>query len=159
MEQKKRLSLHFLAENESVARKYFTLLEKTFRISKVFSIGDVLYRKNNKYVVDIPGEDEAIRILQAMKYLSQDRMPITFNGLVNPLIIQKNCCKRAFLEMWRFYVQGQSARPQKFYHFEIVCTSSIKAEQLQETLHSFEVEAKTVSRKKHEVVYVKEEHR
>lgn len=58
----KRLSLHFLAENESVARKYFTLLEKTFRISKVFSIGDVLYRKNNKYVVDIPGEDEAIRI-------------------------------------------------------------------------------------------------
>lgn len=57
--------------------------KKSFRISKVFSIGDVLYRKNNKYVVDIPGEDEAIRILQAMKYLSQDRMPITFNGLVN----------------------------------------------------------------------------
>lgn len=26
----KRLSLHFLSENESVARKYFTLLEKTF---------------------------------------------------------------------------------------------------------------------------------
>lgn len=151
----KRLSLHFLAENESVARKYFTLLEKTFRISKVFSIGDVLYRKNNKYVVDIPGEDEAIRILQAMKYLSQDRMPITFNGLVNPLIIQKNCCKRAFLR-GAFLCAGSISDPEKFYHFEIVCTSSIKAEQLQETLHSFEVEAKTVSRKKHEVVYVKE---
>lgn len=39
----KRLSLHFLAENESVARKYFTLLEKTFRISKVFSIWGCLY--------------------------------------------------------------------------------------------------------------------
>ena len=151
----KRLSLHFLAENESVARKYFTLLEKTFRISKVFSIGDVLYRKNNKYVVDIPGEDEAIRILQAMKYLSQDRMPITFNGLVNPLIIQKNCCKRAFLR-GAFLCAGSISDPEKFYHFEIVCTSWIKAEQLQETLHSFEVEAKTVSRKKHEVVYVKE---
>ena len=126
-----------------------------FRISKVFSIGDVLYRKNNKYVVDIPGEDEAIRILQAMKYLSQDRMPITFNGLVNPLIIQKNCCKRAFLR-GAFLCAGSISDPEKFYHFEIVCTSSIKAEQLQETLHSFEVEAKTVSRKKHEVVYVKE---
>lgn len=133
MEQKRDCHYIFLAENESVARKYFTLLEKTFRISKVFSIGDVLYRKNNKYVVDIPGEDEAIRILQAMKYLSQDRMPITFNGLVNPLIIQKNCCKRAFLR-GAFLCAGSISDPEKFYHFEIVCTSSIKAEQLQETL-------------------------
>ena len=110
----------------------FTLLEKTFRISKVFSIGDVLYRKNNKYVVDIPGEDEAIRILQAMKYLSQDRMPITFNGLVNPLIIpEKLGCKKSFLSRCRFYVAGSISDPEKFYHFEIVCTSSIKAEQLQ----------------------------
>lgn len=79
---------------------------------KVFSIGDVLYRKNNKYVVDIPSEDEAVRILQAMKYLSQDRMPITFNGLVNPLIIQKNCCKRAFLR-GAFLCAGSISEPGK----------------------------------------------
>ena len=39
----KRLSLHFLAENESVARKYFTLLEKTFRIS--FNRGCLIQEK------------------------------------------------------------------------------------------------------------------
>lgn len=154
-EKEKGISLRFLAENESVARKYFTLLEKTFRISKVFSIEDVLYKKNNKFVVDIPSEDEAVRILQAMKFLSQDRTPIAFDGLVNPLIIQNHCCKRAFLR-GAFLCAGSISDPERFYHFEVVCTSTVKAEQLQEMLHSFEVEAKTVNRKNHEVVYVKE---
>ena len=151
----RRLSLHFLAENESVARKYFTLLEKTFRISKVFSIEDVLYRKNNKYVVDIPSEDEAVRILQAMKYLSQDKMPITFSGLVNPLILQKNCCKRAFLR-GAFLCAGSISDPEKFYHFEIVCATQPKAEQLRELIATFDIEAKIVPRKRYYVVYIKE---
>lgn len=51
---------------------------------------------------------------------------------------------------------GSISDPEKFYHFEIVCTTMEKAIQLQELIQSFEVDAKIVKRKKHYVVYVKE---
>ena len=46
--------------------------------------------------------------------------------------------------------------PEKFYHFEVVCTTPEKAQQMQELIQSFGIDAKIVKRKKYEVVYVKE---
>ena len=76
-------------------------------------------------------------------------------GLVSQMVIQKNCCKRAFLR-GAFLCAGSISDPTKFYHFEIVCTSQEKARQLQELIQSFEIDAKIVKRKKYDVVYVKE---
>lgn len=55
-----------------------------------------------------------------------------------------------------FLCAGSISDPEKFYHFEIVCTTLEKAKQLQELISSFEIYAKIVNRKNHEVVYVKE---
>lgn len=51
---------------------------------------------------------------------------------------------------------GSMSDPEKSYHFEIVCTTEKKAEQLMEIINSFDIDAKIVSRKKNYVVYVKE---
>ena len=80
-------------------------------------------------------------------------MPVP--GLVNPMVVQKNCCKRAFLR-GAFLCAGSISDPEKFYHFEIVCTTEEKARQMQELIQSFEIDAKIVKRKRYDVVYVKE---
>lgn len=149
------IHLCFSSENESVVRKCFTLLQKTFKIDKEISIDKRLIKKNNRFLIEVQGQEDAVRILQAAKYLSADKVPIPCTALVNPLIVQRNCCRRAFLR-GAFLCAGSISDPEKFYHFEIVCSTLAKARQLLELIHSFDVDAKVVNRKRHEVVYVKE---
>ena len=134
---------------------YFTLLEKTFKINGEVSIDKRIVRKNNRFTIDVEDQETAIRILQAVKILAEDRTPIPTEALVNQMVIQKNCCKRAFLR-GAFLCAGSISDPEKFYHFEIVCSSRPKAVQMQELIQSFEIDAKIVKRKKYDVVYVKE---
>lgn len=147
--------LRVSSENESILRKYFTLLEKTFKIDGEVSIDKRIVRKNNRFTIDVDDQETAIRILQAVKILAEDRTPMPTEALVNQMVIQKNCCKRAFLR-GAFLCAGSISDPEKFYHFEIVCSSRAKAVQMQELIQSFEIDAKIVKRKKYDVVYVKE---
>jgi len=75
--------------------------------------------------------------------------------VVKNLIIQNSCCRRAFVR-GAFLAAGSLSDPEKFYHFEIVCSSEEKAEQLREIIGTFSIEAKIVVRKKYYVVYIKE---
>ena len=141
-------------ENESVIRKYFTLLKKTFNINSeniINSFDDC--KKGNTYSILIE-EDFSARILQTLKMLDLNKM-IKTNELVNQLIIQQTCCKRTFIR-GAFLASGSISDPQKFYHFEIVCDNRCKAEQLRDIINSFEVESKIIQRKKYFVVYIKE---
>ena len=142
-------------ENVAVARKYFTLLEKTFKINGEVSIDKRIVKKNNRFTIDVEDPEETVKILQAVKLLTADRRPIHSDTLVSQMVIQKNCCRRAFLR-GAFLCAGSISDPEKFYHFEIVCTTPAKALQLQEIIQSFEIDAKIVKRKKYHVVYVKE---
>lgn len=75
--------------------------------------------------------------------------------VVNDTLLQKSCCKRAYIR-GMFLASGSVTDPEKGYHFEIVCSSNGKAEQLKQQLLFFGIEGKTISRKGHVVVYVKE---
>lgn len=88
------------------------------------------------------------KVLQAIKYQKQDM-------LVNPVLIKSLCCKRAFLR-GVFLSVGSMSNPEKGYHLEFVCNTIKQAEQIQEVLQIFEVEAKIVQRKKYQVLYIKE---
>ena len=147
--------LRVSAENPGIIRKYFTLLEKTFKINGEVSIDERIVKKNNRFTIDVGNQELTVNILQAVKILSLDRAVTSVEGLVSQMVIQKNCCKRAFLR-GAFLCAGSISDPTKFYHFEIVCTSQEKARQLQELIQSFEIDAKIVKRKKYDVVYVKE---
>ena len=149
------IDLRVSSENESLVRKYFTLLEKTFTMRNSVSIDDRITKKNNRFVVELEEPDSAVKILQAVKLLGNDRTPQVSDALVNQMVVQRNCCRRAFIR-GAFLCAGSISDPEKFYHFEIVCGSKAKAVQLMELIQSFEVDAKIVQRKKYYVVYVKE---
>ncbi len=70
-------------------------------------------------------------------------------------LLKRECCRRAFLR-GAFLASGSISDPQKSYHFEIVCQTDAQAELLRELFLSFELEIKTVTRKKYRVVYLKE---
>lgn len=151
----KDIILRMSSENESIIRKCFTLLGKTFTINGEVSIDEKIVRKNNRFTIDIEDPETTVKVLQAIKVLTADRRPVHSDGLVSSMVIQKNCCRRAFLR-GAFLCAGSISDPEKFYHFEIVCTTPAKALQLQEIIQSFEIDAKIVKRKKYHVVYVKE---
>lgn len=149
------IDLRVSSENESLVRKYFTLLEKTFTMENSVSIDDRITKKNNRFVVELEEPESTVKILQAVKLLGNDRTPQVSDALVNQMVVQRNCCRRAFIR-GAFLCAGSISDPEKFYHFEIVCGSKAKAVQLMELIQSFEVDAKIVQRKKYYVVYVKE---
>lgn len=150
-----QIGLRVSSENESLVRKYFTLLEKTFTMNDSVSIDSRITKRNNRFVVELEDSELSVKVLQAVKLLGMDRIPQSFDVLVNQIVVQRNCCKRAFVR-GAFLCAGSISDPEKFYHFEIVCSSKAKATQLMELIQSFEVDAKIVKRKKYYVVYVKE---
>lgn len=146
----------FQTENEAVARKCFTLLKKTFNINTVVTIHKNTYlKKGNVFSIEVTESDIVRRILQSTKLLRPDHSVQETGMLVNPVVIQSSCCKRAFLR-GAFLSSGSISDPRKSYHFEIVCVDEGRAVQLQEIIQSFEIDAKIVKRKKSYVVYVKE---
>lgn len=140
-------------ENVAVARKYFTLLRKAFNIYTEISVR--VSPKMKIYTIAIKRHEDAVRVLQATK-LIEDNWDIQENLSVSGnLVIQKECCKRAFIR-GAFLATGSISDPEKFYHFEIVCSNMEKATQLKKIIRNFNIDAKTVERKKHFVVYIKE---
>ncbi len=148
-----KYSVKIHTENIAVARKYFTLLKKTYNIDTEISIRQSL--KVRLYTITIKHHEDAIKVLQASKLLDEYGEICENLSVSDNLLIQKECCKRAFIR-GAFLASGSISDPEKFYHFEIVCTTEDKAEQLQKIIQNFNIDAKIVERKKHFVVYIKE---
>lgn len=143
-------------ENVAVARKYFTLLKKTFNISTDVVIRHNAYLKRSRtFGVAVTEDADARRVLLATKLLD-DQGEVGENlSIVKNLVIQNPCCRRAFIR-GAFLAAGSISDPERFYHFEIACTTEEKARQLQSIIATFGLEARIVVRKKYFVVYIKE---
>ena len=121
-------------ENLAVARKYFTLLKKTFNINMNVSV-----RQNRKPHGNRSFEITALTDMTAVRHV----------------LIQNPCCRRAYIR-GAFLASGSVSDPEKGYHFEIVCADSARAGQLSAMLESFGIEAKITLRKHSYILYVKE---
>ncbi len=125
-----RYTIGFQTENEALVKKGFTLLKKLFNIEPEIGL-------TQQEVQDI------------VRKAGDAQEP------VSRLTVKNNCCKRAFLR-GAFLSIGSISDPQKGYHLEFVCTTEKKAEQLQDMIREFDIEAKIILRKKYYVVYLKE---
>ncbi len=155
-----RFCLKIETENLPVARKYFTLLKKTFNIEIEVSIRQNRgSRRSRIYTVCVKKHEDTVRILQAAKFLTENGttyMDVDRSfDLSDSFILQKACCKRAFLR-GAFLVTGSVSDPKKFYHLEFACATEHKARQIQNLLAAFGLDARIVQRKKYDVVYLKE---
>ena len=143
-------------ENVAVARKYFTLLKKTFNIRTDVSIRSGLNPgRSRTYIVAVREHEEALKVLQAVKLINSQGEIGENLSLIRNVVLQNACCRRAFIR-GAFLAAGSISAPEKFYHFEIVCPTEPKAEQLKNIIATFDIEAKIVPRKKYYVVYIKE---
>lgn len=135
-------SIFIYKNNETAAaiRKCFTLLNKTFNINTdIFGTGT----KNNKTFIEFSRETAGMpEVLDAIA-----------NEAPNCLLIN-DCCKRAYLR-GAFISAGFINDPAKAYHLELVCQDEASAEMIKELLQDFDIEARSVVRRKYYVVYVK----
>ncbi len=130
-------------ENEAVIRKCFTLLEKTFKINKAG-----MQDRGRRLLEDTVEK----KVIQAL-HLDEEEMVL--QAPVNSLLIKNSCCARAFLR-GAFLGIGSMSDPEKSYHLEFVCSERRQAVQLQDIIQEFQIEAKSIRRKKYYVVYLKE---
>lgn len=142
------LKIH--TENAAVARKYYSLIKKTFNI-----IPEVSVRQNTYYTVLIKKNEEAINIFKATKLMNQYGEIGENMSLKDNIVIMNECCKRAFIR-GAFLATGSISDPEKFYHCEIVCSTPEKSTQLCKIIQNFGIDAKVVERKRHYVVYIKD---
>lgn len=127
-------TVRFKTENFPVARKCFTLVEKTFNIVTYIAIRWNPQKGSWSYVLCWKG-DELLAIRDVM--------------------VQAPCCKRAYIR-GAYLASGSVSDPKKSYHFEIVCGDGNEAKHLQNMINSFELDAKIVVRKHNYIVYLKE---
>ena len=125
------------SENRLLMQKYQLLLAELFHIEEIHT------------------EEEARSVFSTVKMYNDATGEAEPEDTVKGLLIQQNCCKRAYIR-GAFLAGGSISDPNKSYHFEIVCRSIPQAEQLRDVINSFDMDAKIVARKKYQVVYLKE---
>ena len=149
-----RVSVRIHTENEPAAKKYFTLLKKTFSINT-----DVVSKQNisggESFYLMITDDAGAREVLTACGLLAEfDEVTEDCEVAGNPLLA-RSCCRRAFIR-GAFLAAGSVNDPQGAYHFEIACLSAARAAQMVSLMAEFDVTARIVRRKQRYVVYVKE---
>lgn len=124
-------------ENEHLNETFHLLVRKIFGIE------------------ELQTHEERKKTLETVKMWNQREQIPAVRDTVNGILIQQTCCKRAYIR-GAFLACGSISDPNKSYHFEIVCRTIEQASQLRDVINSFDMDAKIVARKKHQVVYLKE---
>lgn len=124
-------------ENETVARKCFTLLKKTYNIDNVMR------------------EEDEKKVLQALHMYDSEHHIISMDTPVSGILIKNSCCARSYLR-GAFLCVGSMSDPNKSYHLEFVCNRQEQAFQLCGIIQEFQIDAKIIKRKRYYVVYLKE---
>lgn len=127
------LQLNAETTNPMLKQKYQLLLQQLFQTEQV----------------------DALQILESVKMWDIQKGCLKNMDVADGLLIQQSCCRRAFIR-GAFLACGSVSNPSKAYHFEIVCRTKNQAKQLSNVIQSFDIESKTIERKNHQVVYVKE---
>lgn len=143
------------SENRSVVYKCQILVKKIFGYESESTVRYNIDTKNRIYIMWITESEKAIKILLATKLMNQDGSINRDLSLVNTVVIQNMCCKRAYLR-GTFLAGGSISDPEKSYHFEIVSSGERKAVQILDSINAFELDARIVERRRYNVVYLKE---
>lgn len=155
IDSRERYSVKVRTENVSVARKYFTLLKKTFNIDTETVVSRNKSTGNITYTVIIKRHEDAMKVLQASRLIDGNGEVCEEFSTDRNEIVYRSCCKRAFLR-GAFLSAGSMSHPEKSYHIEFVCAMPEKARQIRALVNSFGLDAKVILRKKSYVVYLKE---
>lgn len=143
-------SISFQSEQEAIIKKVFTLVEKLYRIRMTVSVRSERRRKWTQYTASLTEPTLVCQILEGLGMLdgSQYEKRIPFEW------ITKGSSMQAYIR-GAFLGGGSVTNPQKNYHVELINSSQLHQEQLQEMLQYFELDMHMIVRsRQHQSVYV-----
>lgn len=148
------MQVEFTTENELVAKVYLELLLHVFGVKEQEVRYTIEGKTNHIYTLKIDNQECVAKILMTLKWCD-DLFTVVQPVFADHRLIQKDCCKRAFIR-GAFLAAGSISDPNKFYHYEIVCEYEEDAEVLRNIFCFFHLDAKVIARKRSYIVYMKE---
>lgn len=143
-------------ENPAIARRIFSLLKNCFDIHpEVMAKKNRQLKKNNIYMMVVPYEKGALKVLEEAGVLSITEKGINIIYGIKESFKMNDCCRRAYIR-GTFLGGGSVTNPEKTYHLEFVNHTWEHAEDLSELINSFSLTSKVIQRKNSYVVYLKE---
>ena len=143
-------------ENVLVAKTGFSLMKKLFGTAARVSVKERNQgHRGHLYTIVLEDAQAAEKMIRALKLEDAvSRMDLTVR-ISDRNLLQSECCRKAFLR-GVFLASGSLSDPEKIYHLELVADSVEFAEEIQDVMYTFGLNAKTVERKGRSVVYLKE---
>ncbi|MGN7360842.1 DNA-binding protein WhiA [Paenibacillus sp. SAF-054] len=148
----KKVILDISTENAAIARRIYTLIKKHFQAHTELLVRKKMrLKKNNVYIVRIPARVQ--EILKELKIVSEGFL---FRPDIDPDLVKKNCCKRAYLR-GAFMAGGSVNNPEgSSYHMEISSMYEEHCQALVDLANEFQLNARLIERKKGFILYIKE---
>ncbi|MBT2758559.1 DNA-binding protein WhiA [Mesobacillus foraminis] len=148
----RELVVDIQTENAAIARRIYTLIKKNYDSQVELLVRKKMrLKKNNVYIVRL--KDSARKILEDLRILGED---FSLIHDISEDLIKKKCCKRSYLR-GAFLAGGSVNNPEtSSYHLEIFSLYQEHNESLCELMNKFDLNSKTLERKKGFITYLKE---
>lgn len=148
----KKLAIDIQTENAAIARRIYSLIKKYYTVSVELLVRKKMrLKKNNVYIVRLV--ENARQILSDLKIIGEG---FEFVHDISSELIKKKCCKRSYLR-GAFLAGGSVNNPEtSSYHLEISSLYKEHNDALCELMNSFDLNSKTLERKKGFITYLKE---
>ncbi|AFC27172.1 WhiA [Paenibacillus mucilaginosus 3016] len=147
-----KIILDISTENAAIARRIYSLLKKSYTVHIELLVRKKMrLKKNNVYIVRVPSQVQSI--LSDLQIVSEGFL---FASEIEPSLIAKDCCKRAYLR-GAFLAGGSVNNPEgTSYHLEIYSMYEEHCQALCKLACEFGLNARCIERKKGFVLYIKE---
>nr|WP_106780896.1 DNA-binding protein WhiA [Lysinibacillus timonensis] len=148
----RQFSLDVQTENAAIARRLYTIIKKLYAFNVELLVRKKMrLKKNNVYICRV--REGSRELLTDLEILSED---FQFNHSISKSLIQTSNEKRAYLR-GAFLAGGSVNNPEtSSYHLEIYSLYKEHGEALASLMNEFNLNAKTIERKKGFVTYLKE---
>lgn len=145
------ISLQFATENTYIAKRVWQLAKDLFNVNLKLNVKvNQTFDQNKTYQVNIVGD--GLEVLSKLGLYSDAglRESLTIDDL------KSECCERAYLA-GAFMARGSVNSPSTTeYHLEISTDSKMQSDLIETLMNKLELEAKTIQRRNHYVVYIKQ---
>lgn len=148
----RQLSLDVQTENAAIARRLYTIVKKLYPYNVELLVRKKMrLKKNNVYICRV--REGAREILADLEIVSNS---FEFNHTISEVIIPNNSERRAYLR-GAFLAGGSVNNPEtSSYHLEIYSLYKEHGEALAQLMNLYDLNAKTIERKKGFITYLKE---
>lgn len=148
----RQLSVDVQTENAAIARRLYTNIKRLYNLNVELLVRKKMrLKKNNVYICRV--REGARELLADLQIVSES---FEFNHTISKSLIPHNSQKRAYLR-GAFLAGGSVNNPEtSSYHLEVYSLYKEHGEALADLMNHYELNAKTIERKKGFVTYLKE---